>query len=698
MAENDELIDIENQDEDDNIVEKAISLYKTDKNHWDPIYTSAKHDLDFLSDDPSMQWPDEEYQDRLDSGKAALTIDYLTQFVHQVANNIRMNTPSINPIPAGSGAQIETAKMLKGLIRKIEYNSCADAAYDNGATSAVKCSIGFVRVDHDFVDDDSEDQELKILKVINPFLIFMDSESIESDGRDQHHCNVLEMIKVKDFRKKYPDNEVASFDQDSGADRSWNDEDEITLSEFFVKETTKKETIETDRKKRATKRTKTTHKIWRYKLSGKEVLEKTWFPGEYIPVVPFYGEEAWNNGKRRLHSLIRKSKPAQYMFNLMQSVEAEILLKQPIAPIMTPAGLIENYADDWKNPSKAMALRYDSTDADGNPIAAKPERLMPPQVPTGIVQASQEAIQNIKATMGIYDNTLGQKGQEVSGRAINARKIQGDVATFHYGDNAVRSITQVGRIIVCAAGEIYDTPRTVSVLDDEDKSQEIGLNGLKVDGQKDTHDLSKGKYDVRVITGASFTTRRQESASFYEDLIKTDPEMMKVAGDLLFSNMDIEGAQQMAARMKKIIPPQLLDSEDGKEQDPQVMALQKQLQQAQQIIQAGAGELQKLQQQVDEKNSRTQIDMMEAQTKAQSAKIDGLVKMMKLGLDSDKNDIDQEKNAGDLAIKAHATSFDQMLQMITALDNALAPQQTQLPPGNTSANNGGVLQGNNLNV
>lgn len=681
----------------------AKDLYDTDKQHWAPIYEKARDDLDFLSDDESAQWPEKEYNARFKTGRPSLTVDQLTQFVHQVANNIRMNTPSINPIPSGGVSSQATAKIIKGLIRKIEYVSCADEVYDTGATFAVKCSIGFARIDHDYVNDKSFDQQLLIKRVINPFCVFMDSQSIESDGRDQNHCTIIEKIRVSKFRKDYPDAEVSSFDE-TVEGRIYGEDDEITIAEFFIKETEEIEMQAVNKRNEKIKRTTSKVTIKRYKLSGTEVLSETTFPGEYIPVVPFYGEEAWKDGERRLLSLIRKSKQAQYMYNLMASVETEILLKQPIAPVMVPAGAIENYKDDWKDPSKATALRYDQYDKDGQPLNP-PSRLSPPQIPAGIVNARHESVDDIKATMGLYNSQLGQQGQEVSGKAINARKIQGDVATYHFGDNTVRAITQIGRILVCAIPEIYDTERAVDIIDEEDKPQITGINGHLVDDQKESHNLTDGKYDVRVTTGTSYTTTRQESAEFYQDVVKTQPDLMKVCGDLLFENMDIAGAQKMASRMKKLIDPKLLEGEDGtQEQNPQVQQLTAQLQQAQQLIQAGAQQMQDLEKQLQDKNAgvmakrqtdqeKNQIDMMKVQLQKQAQQMDMLFNFLKLNIESDKNNITEQNNAGNLALAANAQHFDQLLGSMDAITNALTPTELPGMPGDTAANNGAVDNG-----
>lgn len=700
-APGDDADDDLNSAENLEVLEKAKKLKKTDAEHWNPIFEKGRDDLDFLSDDDECQWPTKEYNDRVKTGRPALTVDYLTQFVHQVANNIRMNTPSINPIP-GDDKSVADADMVKGLIKKIEYDSRADEVYDTGATSAIKCSIGFARVDHDYVDERKGfEQKLIIQRVINQFMIFMDCTTIESDGSDQNHCTILEKIRVSKFKSEYPGCEPTSFEDDQ-TDKEYKDEDEITLAEFFIKSTEEEEITATDTKGKATRRKVKRAVINRYKFSGTEVLSKTTFPGSYIPIVPFYGEEAWQDGKRHLLSLIRKSKQAQYMFNLMQSVEAEILMKQPIAPVMVAAGAIENYADDWLNPSKSMALRFDSHDAEGNELPT-PQRLSPAVIPAGVVNMGREAVDNIKATMGLYNTSIGAQANEVSGKAIDARKIQGDIATYHFGDNTVRAITQIGRIIVSAMPEIYDTERVVGIIDGEDKPKHVGINGAKVDGQKETHNLNSANFDVRVITGNSYATMRQESAAFYQDLMKQSPEMMKVGGDLMFKNMDVQGAQEMAARMRKIIDPKLLQDDDDS-QDPQVMALTQQLQQAQQIIQQGAQQMQQLQQQLQEKNAgvqakaqndaeKNQLTMMKTQLDAQAKKMDQFVAMMNLMLKARQLDITEQNNAGNLALKADAQQDQSLLGMMQAITAALP--QTELPgePGDTAANNGAVNSG-----
>ena len=319
-------------------VEDALERANTCHEYWQPIYDKAREDLFFQSDDPYAQWDRKDAEARRKSGRPVLTIDQLSQFVNQVSNDIRMNTPSIDIVPDGDQADIETAEILQGLIKGVEYKSNADDAYDNAVNFAIKCGIGYIRVDHDYADAMSFEQELCIERIINPFAVLLDTNSIAPDGSDAKYCFVLDKMDLDEYKEKYPDASESSF-QVADHYTSQNEQDEITLAEYFyieeqevtivqdldeygqlfVREAFEGEEIAEWMQSRKTKK-KVVH---RCTLNGEEELEKTTFPGDYIPIVPVYGEEAWEDGKRHLISLIRRSKDAQRMFNYWASKDRD---------------------------------------------------------------------------------------------------------------------------------------------------------------------------------------------------------------------------------------------------------------------------------------------------------------------------------------------------------------------------------------
>lgn len=610
--------------EKDEILKEVKEIYSHDSDNWSRIYQSAKEDLWFLSDEEYAQWDAQIAQDRAQANRPVITIDYLSQFVHQVINDIRMNTPAIKIIPNGGGADIETAEVLQGLIRQIEYESAADEAYDTAAEFAVKSSIGFIRVEHEYVNEIDFNQRLCIKRVVDPSLVLLDSASIATDGSDARHAMIFEAVPDKDWKERFGDASKVSFPVSNLS----TDEGCTWIAEYFkVVEKKKKiallpdgqivdyqDGIEIYANVRAIKE----RSIERYLLSGQEVLESGTFPGEWLPIVPVYGEEHWYDGKRHLYSLIRKAKDPQMMRNLWRSLETELLLKQPQAPVMVAEGSIDNNVAAWQNPGKSFALPYKHIDANGNPIPA-PTRLDPPVIPSGFSNASASSTEDIKATMGLYNASLGLQGNEISGLAVNARKNEGDVATFHFADNLNRSIGQVGRILVSAAPAVYDTERIIRIIDEEDNSKEIGINGIAAQDQERLFDMKQGKYDVKIVTGASFTTKRQEAAEFLQQVIAANPEMMQIAGDVLFENMDFPKAQVLAARYKKIIAPELLDDS----QDPQVIALQRQLQEMQMQLQQATALAESLNAQLIDKTEATAVkaDKDEADTETDRLKL-----------------------------------------------------------------------------
>lgn len=595
-------------------VKSILDKFAACKEAWTPIYQKAREDLLFLSDDEAAQWNEQEYNDRRELNRPCVTIDQLGQFINQVVNDARQNTPTIKILPS-KGTDKETAKVVQGLIRNIEYESDADEAYDTALEFAVKCSIGYIRVDHEYEDEDSFNQKFVISRVVDPLLIFLDNESIEADGSDAKYGYVLEAIKTDKFKKKYgEDKEAKSFPADSvplGKDEMW-------LAEYF-----KIDEIEQEIGLLATgevipldgapvlfdivaKRKIERRIVRRMKLSGCDILEETIFPGDYIPLIPVYGQEMWRDGKRHLHSLIRRAKDSQWVYNLSRSLQLEVLMKQPQAPLMADAQAIAKYKKDYQNPAKAAVLRFDSYTDDGKPLAP-PSRLSPPMASDGYTQSALQSIEDIKASIGgIYNASLGLQGNEVSGLAINARKQEGDNATYHFADNLVRSITQVGKIIVSGLGEVYDTPRILKIVDLEENIQTVGINGAAAPEQERMFDLANAKFDVKVVTGASYTTKRQEATQFLREMMSASPVMFDVAGDLLAENMDFAGAQALANRLKKRIDPALLDDKA----DPQVMALQAQIQQLQEQLTQATALAESLNAQLIDKSEQTEAKVM----------------------------------------------------------------------------------------
>lgn len=678
-------------------IKEARALYEIDKTHWQPIYNIAEEDLYFLSDAPDAQWNPQAYQSRVESGRPAVTADKLGQFTRQVANQIKMNTPSINVIPSDDDASVETADILKGLIKNIEYRSNADDAYDNAVLSAIRCSIGFIKVEHDYVDDESFEQELIIKRVVNPLSCYMDSRSILTDGSDAKHAFILENILVKDFKVRFKNANPVNFVEDNNKEEV-GDEDYITIAEYFKIVEKEVDTVllengekvpysdEIEKSTIANRRMIKEKFIKRCMISGEAILEETEFAGKYIPLVPVYGDEMWLKGKRKLFSLIRKAKEPQRLHNFWKTLETELLMKAPKAPWVAAEGTTEAHAEDWLNPEKSEVLRYSQTDSQGNPAPA-PQRVQPPPAPIGIINASQGTVDDIKSATGMYNASLGQTSNETSGIAIQRRKQEGEVGTYHFADNLSKSITHVGQILINAIPEVYDTQRTVGVIDDEDTPEIIGVNGKRMKEQEEDYDLTSGKYDVRVVTGNSFTTMRQESAEFFNQVVQNRPELMEVMGDLAFKYMDIPGAEAMSKRMEKAIDPKYLEPEDGEEQDPEKLQMAEVIEQGQQALMQMQEQLQVASKQLEDKDKELNIKLLAEQNKAKANEDKNQIELLKFKLESQDTNFDNEMSVREFQLKEKQLEQQAEIEALKVLGSLKDEPQGIVPEEGQSLDN-----------
>jgi hypothetical protein len=234
------------------------------------------------------------------------------------------------------------------------------------------------------------------------------------------------------------------------------------------------------------------------------------------------------------------------------------------------------------------------------------------------MQEALNASDDIKSITGIYDASLGARSNETSGRAIMARQREGDVSTFHFIDNLARAIRHTGRVIIDLIPHVYDAPRIVRVIGEDGSQTPQQINQPapeidketgkpKVDEQGQTimalHDLTAGKYDLTVSTGPSYTTQRQETAEQMMMLIQAYPAAAPLIGDILVKSLDWKGADEIAERLKKMLPPQVT-GEQGI--PPEV----------QQLIEEGKQRLQQLEQENQQLKAGAEADMAKVQADA----------------------------------------------------------------------------------
>lgn len=560
------------------------------------------------------QWPADVLAQRNADKRPCHTINKLKTFVHQVTNDQRQNRPQIKISPVGDRSDPKVAQMYAGLIRAIERDSSADIAYDTAFDCAASIGFGYFRLLTEYENPDSFDQVLKIVRIRNPFTVYM-GPSQEPDGADCPWAFITEMMPRDEFKEQWPNAEQIPWDAKAIGEKlgDWLNKEEIRVAEYFEivhEEGTVVELsngfvgFKSDLGQVAQKmlddgsvtvlreRESSKPKVKWYRATAKEVLERKEWVGQWIPIFPVIGDEIDIEGKVKLSGIIRDAKSPQQMYNYWTTMLTEMIALQPKAPWTIEEGQVEGYEDMWRqsNTKSYAYLPYRATDIKGQPVPP-PQRQPMAGIPAGVQQALTNAAQDMMAVTGIrFDGTVGERMYDESGKAINALQQRGELTNFHYIDNLAITLKHLGRCLIDAIPKVYSDKRVVTILRDDESEERVMVDPL---AEKPYMEASKefaqargmpslkifnptqGRYGCTVTIGPSFATKRTEAMGHMIDFAKAFPQLGEAIADLIAKNSDWPGGQELANRLMRIVAmkyPGIMQP-DMKDVPPQVQAL-----------------------------------------------------------------------------------------------------------------------------
>lgn len=685
-------------DADKKLLAKAKERFKKAKEYWDRIYGPMKEDLEFYGGD---QWPVTVLQSRNTPGEAerpALTINRLPQFHNQIVNDYRQATISMRAQPQGTEDD-NVARTYQGMFRQIEKQSHAQVAYISALSIASIVGLNYIRVLTRFADDKSFDQDIFIDRCTGPFKHYPDPDATGFFLEDADYWFINEKLSNTDYKDLYGDKENAE-DWDSDVGEDWGGDDYRIVAEYFYFTTKYRELLllgdgtvgfKDEMTGTAVLNIKKTRKVpvktlnW-CKIDGANVLERSTWATNRIPVVPIWGNELWIDEKRKPTGFVNNAKDSCKQYNFMESKKTEMIALAPIAPYIAAEGQLEGHEDEWKkaNTTPKAALLYKPISVDGTIVPA-PQRQSYEAPVQAIIQASRQASDDMKATIGLYDASLGQKSNETSGIAIQHRQREGDTATYNFVDNLALGVGYVGLIVGELIPVIYDTERQIRIIGEDQQPKMVTVNKKMDDGtpHEQSPQIADIKYDLILDTGPSFASLREETTKMLVDLSHNFPKLMDVAGDIAIGNMSFQGAQEIAARLKRTIPPEVV----GPDEDPitKLHAAETQLQQgmaAMKLLQTRVAELEK---DVTEKNLL--LKNKSGEIKIKLAELDIKKQEMQAQIDeTDNADQNGKDHTQNLEAVMHGIIHlgAQMETMQEMLLNAVAEEQGGEPAPETS--------------
>jgi hypothetical protein len=537
-----------------------------------------------------------------------------------ISNEARKNKSSVKYIGMGNGATQEMANVYQDLHRYVEYHSQAQAVYTLAREFQVDGGRGFIRLATKYSDVESFDVEPCILPVDDPLSVFMDRDAVRPDALDARYAFVFDDINQEEFFEHYPEFEDMVGHQPLGIGSSyseWLTKDRIRVAEYFRKVPIKRmiyslvhrgerftlahdklEKLVLDREARdrivadPATRSKMVwdEKVEWYLIAGEKVIDRTDWPGKYIPLIPVNGDRTTVDGRVDYKGHTRSMLDAQRMFNYNASAQVEWGALGTKAQWLAPAKSIEEFEDYWRHANiRAPAiLPYKHIDKENPDVPLPPpQRIDPPRIAEAFQIGMENAVQQFKMVTGQYENTMGEQGNERTGAAINARRQQGATATYQFQDNYEIALVALGKHMIDLWPRIADTKRVYRVVGDSGEEYDVELdpglarNYLEVRSRENkiirkSLNPLVGKYDIAATVGPSFDSKQQETADAMTLILTQAPNLVPILGDILLKNLPFEGAEEAALRIRRMIPPAATgDGPSAREQElqAQVQAL-----------------------------------------------------------------------------------------------------------------------------
>jgi len=576
----------------------------------------AIEDLKFAAGE---QWDEAVRNYRESSGPfplPCLTINTLPQFIGQVIGDRRANATAIKVLPREDG-DATIAEVRSELIRSIELQSRADRVYANTFEQAVTCGVGNLRIDLDYAYEDAFDRDIFLRDIPNPLAVKWDPLAHDPTARDATFCFVGDEIATEEYRRRFPKAALPSLIQRE-AGSAWTTGRTVMVPEYWRIEE-RKRTIGMTADGKTVDLTDMPRTKWPQLAIDPETqqpivrddakckyaimvltngMEQLTDPLELklprLPIIRVLGREVWTGEKRVRFGIVRCLRDSQRIKNYLRSLRLQLLMGAPRENFISQASSIKGRENDWPN----TLVFNDGTE--------RPQQITADNL---IALLNEERIyaQDMMDVTGIFDASRGMKSNETSGIAIARRQQEGDIATIVYHDNMDAAQMECGDVCNYYLPIAFDTTRTVRLI-----GQNEAVKFLKVNdpSDPDSIDLSKGRYDVTIATGPAYMTRRIEAAAQLTELASKSPQLIEIAGDKIIESMDIPDGDEIAARVKRAIPPQILgDEADDNMSDDEKAAKAQQAQQAQAV-----------QQQMAELEMRkTAAETAEAEAKAREA-------------------------------------------------------------------------------
>ena len=582
-------------------IEKDIELAQKIRQRikkWDDDWRFNKGQYhEFVSFVMGSQWTEDESKLFIDYKKIPLSFNKLAPLINHLLGEQRQNTPNLQVVPDKS-VSVETAAVREALVKDISLNSSAKIVYQQAFQQAAIGGFGAYLIDTEY-ESEFGDAAFNLVIVLrqtkDPTWCYWDVSARSPCKTDGMFAGHRTRMSRKMFAGLYGEDiekqigSEANYDEGSATGWIFSTDDEITIIEDNEREyETEKiyqlsngrvvsskeygdlEKIEVEGSKYivdngefvTVEHTRDTHryKIKKRKVAGDFILEETDFPSEQLPVV-FVDQNSYidKSGKQICRPFIKDARDAQRYINYLGTQSAYLMRVSRYDQFLVSKANVRSPDTEiiWRDPATAQGgLVYDES-----PNGNKPEQLRPPELSPSLISQYQRALADIEQCTGMYGTQMGEQGNEVSGTAIDARTRRGNYNTYVPFDSLNRAIACGGQIIDEMIPIVYDTQREMMLNMPDTGITKITLN-KQIDeyGSQIENDMTAGRYQIRLLPGASFEGQKQENLQSIQTVLQADPQLFRLVADLYVDNLPMANNIEMRNRLRTIVPPEIIQA------------------------------------------------------------------------------------------------------------------------------------------
>ncbi|MBQ6004804.1 MAG: hypothetical protein IJL14_00975 [Selenomonadaceae bacterium] len=529
---------------------------------------AAKEDYEFTA---GKQWTDEEIQAFAEDGRPAITINRIKPLLNILSGYQRLNRYDVE-FAARSSDDVDLCQVRRG-ITKYVMDRCDYDAVESQVF--MDCSIGGlgwfgVRYKMDYEVQDGE----AVIERIDPFSIYIDPEAHELDYSDARFLIRAKWVAKDELKQIYPEqadaieNNFAVYDSTEEESEGRPKIDRLYYSgelkkvrvvECWYKERTQQTIFFTADGQQLPQEQVTPDMIQMGMIAGsqdfprdevklcvffdKTLLEEIPSPyqhGEfpYVPMIyHYYGVGDVPAG------FVRDLKDPQREVNKRRIQELHLLNTTANGGGWIEEGAMTPDQESEFKRKNAIPGHYQKVTPGGLDRIRERE---PKQPPMAVIQAEQQAVEDLKTISGINESMLGvEVPSQASGRAIELRQKQSITHLAVIFDALRRAKKKIAYLLWGRRGhagvipQFYTAEKTYRIEGENGQEfipvnqqviQQDPLAGVIV---KTLNDLSQGEFDIIIADVESNTTQRQAQLWSLIDAVSK----LGIPHDLIFDTL-----------------------------------------------------------------------------------------------------------------------------------------------------------------